>query len=95
VTEGVIYVVALACTLIVLCSPDPTGAAAAGAPSPPIARQPMRLSTLVALGWVAAMLSIAADWAVVRAIYGDRFAGHAGFHVRFGPGATVNRPEYR
>ena len=28
-------------------------------------------------GLVAATLSIVVDWAVVRAIYGDRFAGHA------------------
>ena len=29
--------------------------------------------------------SIVVDWAVVRAIYGDRFAGHACLHIRFGP----------
>jgi hypothetical protein len=30
------------------------------------------------------------DWAIVRGIYGDRFAGHSGLHIRFGPGATTH-----
>jgi hypothetical protein len=34
---------------------------------------------------------ILTDWAIVRAIYGDRFAGHAGKHIRFGPNATTQR----
>jgi len=93
VTEGVIYVVALACTLILLLTSD-----SARPPSdqpPPPTRRRMGLTTMVAVGLVAAILSIVADWAVVRAIYGDRFAGHAGLHIRFGPKATINQPENR
>jgi hypothetical protein len=45
---------------------------------------------LVATGLAAALASIAIDWAVVRGIYGDRFAGHAGLHIRFGPNATIH-----
>jgi hypothetical protein len=44
---------------------------------------------------IAATLSILADWAIVRAIYGDRFAGHAGLHTRFRTTATTNPPENR
>jgi len=95
VTEGVIYVVALACTLILLLSSDSVPAPADLRPSPPKAREPVGLGTTVAVGLVAAIFSIVADWAVVRAIYGDQFAGHSGLHIRFGPKATVNRPEHR
>ena len=42
-----------------------------------------------------AAASIVADWAVVRAIHGDRFAGHAGIHIRFGARATISRPGNR
>ena len=43
----------------------------------PAARGRSRLATTVAVGLTAATLSILADWAIVRAIYGDRFAGRA------------------
>ncbi len=92
VTEGVIYVVALVCTLIVLLSPP--------SPDPHLDRsrlvqvgpRRMGLRATVLVGLAAAVLSIGIDWAAVRAIYGDRFAGHASLHIRFGPNATVNRP---
>ena len=44
-----------------------------------------RWPATVAVGLTAATLSIVADWAIVRAIYGDRFAGHARLHTRFRP----------
>jgi hypothetical protein len=95
VTEGVIYVVALACTLIVLLAPE-SAPEPAERPMPPAAQQPgPGLAGMVALGLAAAILSMLVDWAVVRAIYGDRFAGHAGRHIRFGPNSTINRPENR
>jgi hypothetical protein len=56
-------------------------------------RARMKLVGTVAIGAAAAILSIVADWAVVRAIYGDRFAGHAGLHVRFGPKASISQLE--
>ncbi|MFI5460083.1 MAG: hypothetical protein ACHRXM_32085 [Isosphaerales bacterium] len=93
VTEGVIYLVALACTLILLLSSD--SARTPADQPPPALRGRMGLTTLVAVGLVAAILSIVADWAVVRAIYGDQFAGHAGLHIRFGPKATINQRENR
>ena len=53
------------------------------------------LAATVALGLAAATLSIVADWAIVRAIYGDRFAGHSRLHTRFGSTATTNALENR
>ncbi|MGH9752871.1 MAG: hypothetical protein ACREA2_08800 [Blastocatellia bacterium] len=35
------------------------------------------------------MVSVVADWGIVRAIYGDTFAGFSGKHIRFGPDATA------
>ena len=87
VTEGVIGVVALACTLLVLGWPPPTRTAPAGA----IAPGRRWLARTLATGLVAAALCILLDWAVVRAIHGDRFAGHASLHIRFGPNATIHR----
>lgn len=86
VTEGVIHLNACLCTLLVLLgsgasrevvdpgSVEPTGRAVGRA---------------VLVGAVAAVVAIGLDWGVVRAIYGDRFAGHANLHIRFGPRATV------
>ncbi len=91
VTEGVIYVVALICSLLLLVgTPERPGiepTTGAGV-APGLAR------TIVA-GLLAATLSIVIDWAVVRAIYGDRFAGYASKHIRFGPDATIHRPDRR
>jgi hypothetical protein len=42
---------------------------------------------------IVSALAILANWAIVRAVYGDRFAGHSGLHIRFGPNATVNKPD--
>ena len=53
---------------------------------------PTRWGRLVAIGLGAALIAVLADWAIVRGIYGDRFAGHAGLHIRFGPNATTSRP---
>ncbi len=92
VTEGVIYVVALVSTLILLvaaASPIQAGVPLAGGQS----AGRSTLLGIVAVGATAAILSILVDWAIVRAVYGDRFAGHAGLHIRFGPKATINQPE--
>jgi hypothetical protein len=92
VTEGVIYVVALVATLILLLAdssklplsvPPPAGGSGERFP----------FVRIVAAGLSAAVFSIVADWGIVRAIYGDRFAGHAGLHIRFGPDATINQVE--
>jgi hypothetical protein len=95
VTEGVLYLVALACMLVLLLSPPISVVSSNERPALLAVRDRSRLATVVAVGLVAALVSIVADWAIVRAIYGDRFAGHAGLHIRFGPRATINQPERR
>jgi hypothetical protein len=97
VTEGVLYLVALACTLVLLCTADPGDLPLDldEAPNPQAASKRPGLAATVAAGSIMAILSIVADWAIVRAIHGDRFAGHAGLNIRFGPRATISRPENR
>jgi hypothetical protein len=95
VTEGVLYLVALVCTLVLLCTAgyaEMPSDASRMATEP--GRQP-RLRTIATVGSVVAVLSIVADWGIVRAVYGDRFAGHAALHIRFGPRATINQPRNR
>ncbi|MFO0893249.1 MAG: hypothetical protein U0790_29435 [Isosphaeraceae bacterium] len=86
ITEGVIHLNAVLCTTLLLTSQAPaleTVSAQDAASSPSLRR-------VVLLGLAAAVVSVVLDWAIVRAIYGDRFAGHAGLHIRFGPRATVH-----
>jgi hypothetical protein len=86
VTEGVIHLNACLCTLLVLLGAG--GGRSVDLPHPvePAARA---VGRAVLVGTIAAVVAIGLDWGIVRAIYGDRFAGHAGLHIRFGPRATV------
>jgi len=92
VTEGVLYLVALACTIVLLLARAQSGDSSNERPAPRAARRRPGLATVAAVGLVAATVSIVADWAIVRAIYGDNFAGHSRLHIRFGPRATTNQP---
>jgi hypothetical protein len=89
VTEGVIQVNAALCTLLVLLGPAP---ARLHVGAPALTYRPA-IRRVLAVGMLAATISVLVDWAVVRAIYGDRFAGHAQLHIRFGPRATTTRPD--
>lgn len=85
VTEGVIHLNAVLCTVGVLLGgrrvePDP-------APRPlPWSRL---LPKAIAVGLAGLVLSVSADWAIVRGVYGDRWAGYASKLIRFGPDATA------
>lgn len=87
ITEGVIFLNASLASLVLLLyagrgarrDPSKTG-------GPPSYRR------ILLLGVVASVVGILADWAIVRAVYGDRFAGHASLHIRFGPDATTTKP---
>jgi len=94
VTEGVLYVVALACTLVLLLAPTVRRSWDAPALQPAM-RDRAGLAPTVVVGLVAALATIVADWAIVRAIHGDRYAGadYAGLHIRFGPNATTKLPK--
>jgi hypothetical protein len=84
VTAGVIHVNAVSCTAIALL----------GAPAlslVPSCRIELRadIRRTILIGFAALAATSRLDWAVVRAVYGDRFAGQAGHHIRFGPRATT------
>ena len=87
VTEGVIHLNACLCTLLVLLGAGSRGEAVDGDSSAAGTRRSLRRT--VAVCAVAAVVAIGLDWGIVRAIYGDRFAGYANLHIRFGPRATV------
>ncbi len=84
VTEGTIFINGLLCTLMAVIwakrSVMPDNQAA---PEywPTIRKTVIR-------GSVALILCPLLCWGVVRALYGDRFAGEAGHHYRFGPNAV-------
>ncbi len=86
VTEWVIGAVSLACAALVVGWPPLDRLA----PEAKEAERP-RFTRLIVLGLIAAATSIVLDWAIVRAIYGDKYAGHANLHIRFGPRATIER----
>jgi hypothetical protein len=94
VTEGIIHANAVLCAMILLTSDqlrEGRRIQADGPSSPARARW----ARLLAVGTGSALLAIVIDWAIVRAIYGDQFAGHAGLHIRFGPNATIDSSKGR
>jgi hypothetical protein len=94
VTEGVLFVVALACTLVLLLA-TPVRRSRDMPDFGPATRDRAGLAPTVVVGLVVALATILADWAIVRAIYGDRYAGpaYAGLNIRFGPNATTKGPK--
>lgn len=89
VTEGVIFANAAIVSLLLLLAAG-RGPTYRGQPITTF-RPVIRRAVLV--GVLVSCLSIVADWAIVRLVYGDRFAGHAGLHLRFGPNATTSKPD--
>jgi len=85
VTEGVIHLNAVIVTALILV----WGRTTAQAPTQPTTRYGPHLTNAVRLGLALMVLSTVAHWGIVRATYGDRFAGQAGLHIRFGPNATA------
>ncbi len=87
VTEGVIFLNAVLCTVGVLAG----GSGGEREPAPSAIPWPRLVAKTLTVGLLAAALSVVADWAIVRGIYGDRFAGYASKHIRFGPDATATK----
>jgi len=46
---------------------------------------------VVTIGILAALVTTTAEWGLIRALYGNQFAGQAGMHIRFGPRATATK----
>jgi hypothetical protein len=84
VTEGVIHANAAFCSLLILLCAG--GRRPVVGEVPPI-KQTLRKTFLICT--IVAATSIVLDWAIVRAIYGDKHAGHSTLHIRFGPRSTV------
>jgi hypothetical protein len=90
VTEGVIHLNAVLSTLVLILAPWVAWSGPSGGPGLTRGKE-SRMGRLVAVGLAAGALSVLFDWGVVRAIYGDRYAGgkYAGLSIRFGPNATT------
>jgi hypothetical protein len=89
VTEGVIHLNAVCCTVLVLVWPArlpqriPEGKPVTG----------RSLVDLVGIGLLALLAVTAVAFLGTRAIHGNRFAGYAGKQTRFGPDALPPRPQ--
>jgi hypothetical protein len=85
VTEGVITLNAIICTaLVLLYGASGRAAPVAGFDFRPLARR------AAGMGIAASVLSSVLFWGIIRAVWGNTFAGHASLHIRFGPNATVS-----
>jgi hypothetical protein len=91
VTEGVIHFNAVLCSGLALLCRRVFHVPATVSDFPRGFATRVAALGLAALGLAASLLSIVADWAIVRAAWGDQFAGHAGLHFRFGPNATATK----
>ena len=87
VTEGVIFLNAVLCSIGIFVSVP----ARERVPAEPRPSWPVLLRKTIVVGLMAAALSIIADWAMIRGLYGDRQASHAAKHIRFGPNATATK----
>jgi hypothetical protein len=85
ITEGVIHLNACLCTLLAVLLP---GRAAGDDPLPDFGE---KFARLIAGGLLVAVLAAAAEYGLVRSLWGDTFAGHANLHIRFGPDATLDK----
>ncbi|MGD9648957.1 MAG: hypothetical protein AB7U73_24815 [Pirellulales bacterium] len=88
ITEGVIHVNACLCTLLVLLVPSRQQVARLR--STPTDYRRWWWRTALA-GTIVAVAVVFAEFGIVRWLWEDTFAGHAGKHIRFGPNATIDR----
>src|SRR5262249_1821841 len=86
ITEGVIHVNAVVCTLLILLWPR----SPAKLPDGPYA---WHLRRVAVLGTAALALTVAGTSVGTRLIHGSAFVGHAGYHTRFGPDAQTGKPQ--
>lgn len=84
VTEGVIFFNAAILSLLLLRRVD--------APTFATTALDLKIGRVIAFGAAAFVLVSAGSWGMVRAVYGDTFAGYANKHVRFGTNAPASGP---
>ncbi len=85
ITEGVIIVNAILCTVLILLLARTVRAAPAAGPR----RYAGLLGKIVLLGVLGFIVLLGAQTGVARLLYGDEQAPGAGRHIRFGPDATA------
>ena len=87
VTEGLIHLNAVLCSVLVLLP--------CRVSDPAIREQqtrfPASIRKVVALGILAVLVTTVSEWGLIRALYGNQFAGYSGLHIRFGPNATASK----
>jgi hypothetical protein len=89
ITEGVIHVNAVLCTLFVLLWPWPLSLP----DRPPWPAAARTLVFVAAAGLLLLALTVAVESFGTRALHGSAFVGHAGYHTRFGPSGGTGKPK--
>ncbi len=92
ITEGVIYVNAILCTLLLLLGSREHAVAPASIPGVPLGHDRTSagsLGRLTMVGLIATPIAVVAQTAVVRMVWGDTPAQPGPIHIRFGPRATA------
>jgi hypothetical protein len=87
ITEGVIHWNALLCTLFVLLWTRERPRE----PVTPLASYTPFLKKALLVGLIGMVVTTTLDWAMIRAVWGNTFVGHANLHIRFGPNATTQK----
>ena len=89
VTEGLITLNAVVCTLLLLTLPQTTGV-----PIGPLSASAAYLDMsvqVVLLALLVTPLAVLAEWGILLAVWGRRIIPFKFVHIRFGPNATTER----
>jgi hypothetical protein len=90
VTEGVIHLTAIVVSVLVLIGPQVKLSVNASLRT----NGPLLKRTFI-WGIAGMLITVTADWALVRGVWGNQFAGYANRHIRFGPNATATKAKPR
>lgn len=88
ITEGVIHGNAVICTLLVVLLPRSERALEVELRI----QSGKSLVGVAVIGLVGMIAIVLAETAATRAMFGDSFAGHGGYHTRFGPQGGTGKP---
>ena len=90
ITEGVIHVNACLCTLLALLLPGSNRFVGAIVRAERPAYGPLFQKTILA-GVLGTVLVVVGEFVITSALWGDKPAGYASLHIRFGPNATLDK----